>query len=51
MLAIKLSLKVTQAVISPVNTYEQDIIAVGDEKKKLKTNINENVFIVYLCYH
>ena len=34
MLAKKISLKVTQAVIFSINTYEQDMIAVGNTNKK-----------------
>ena len=33
LLAKTFSLKVTQAVIFSINTYEQDIIAVGNENK------------------
>ena len=33
LLAKHFSLKVTQAVIFSINTYKQDIIAVGKEKK------------------
>ena len=36
LLAKKLSLKVIQAVIFSINTYEQDMIAVGNEKKHKK---------------
>ena len=35
MLARNLSLKVIQAFIFSIDTYEQDIISVGNENKKL----------------
>ena len=36
MLDKKISLKVIQAVTFSINTYEQDMIAVGNENKKTK---------------
>ena len=36
LLAINFSLKVIQEVIFSINTYEQDIIVVGNKNKKMK---------------
>ena len=44
-------LKVIQAVILSINTYEQDIIEVGEENKKIKTNTDIIIVIIFLCYH
>ena len=37
MLAKKILLKVIQAVILYIDTYEQDIISVGNENKKIQS--------------
>ena len=50
LLAINFSLKVIQAVIFPINTYKQEIIAVRSEKE-IKTK-KDGIFVIKcLCYH
>ena len=44
LLAKKFSLKVTEAVILSINTYKQDITAVGNEDKKIKNKGRWNYF-------
>ena len=44
-------LKVIQAVIFSIDTYEQDIISVGNENKKISSNTNGIIVIIFLCYH
>ena len=46
MLAKTFSLNVTQAVLFSINTYEQDMIAVGNKNKKTKNKERRNY-----CHH
>ena len=51
LLAKTISLKVIQAVILFINTYEQDMIAVENENQKMKTKTDGIIFIICLFYH
>ena len=44
-------LKVTQAVIFSINTYRQDMIAVGNKNNKLKTKTDGIIVFICLCYN
>ena len=44
LLAINFSLKVIQEVIFYMNTYEQDMISVGNENKKIKNKDRWNYY-------
>ena len=50
LLAKTFSLKLIQAVIFSIDTYEQDIISVGN-KKKIQSTINGIIVIICPCYH
>ena len=47
LLANIFSLKVTQAVIFSINTYKQDMIAVGNKNKKIKKQIKMELLSSY----
>ena len=49
LLAKKLSLKVTKAVILSIDTYKRDMIAVGNYNRKIKTKKNGIVSIICPC--
>ena len=51
MLAINFSLKVIQEVVFYINTFKQDMIAVGNENQKNKTKIDGIIVIICLYYH
>ena len=50
LLAKIFSLKFIQEVIFSINTYEQDMIAVDNENKRLKIKTDWIIVIICLCY-
>ena len=51
LLVKKLSLKVIQAVIFSIDTYKQDMIAVGNENQKNQSKTDGIIVIICPCYH
>ena len=51
LLAKNFSLKVIKSVLLSIDTYEQDLIAVGYQKKKIKTITNGIISIICPCNH
>ena len=45
------SLKLIKEVILSIDTYKQDMIEVGNRKRKLKTNTDVIIVIIYPCKH
>ena len=51
MLAKIFLLKVTKAVHLYIDTYEQDMIEFGKENKKIKTQTDGIIVIIFPCNH